>query len=254
MEREEYDRIYCLEDSHWWYTGMRAITLSLLQASGICASRAPLRVLDAGCGTGGMLPYLRRFGEVWGVDLSPFALPYAQRRADGRGGMYLAQASVTALPLPGEVFDLVTSFDVIYHLAVADDVAALKEFCRVLRPGGVLFLRVPAYDWLRGAHDRIVHTRHRYTRGELRRKLECAGFVVERLSHANMLLLPVAVVKRILEALAGPTARSDVQPVHPVANAALRACLLLEAWVLRRVDLPAGLSVVAVARRPRAGR
>jgi len=254
MEREEYDRIYCLEDSHWWYTGMRAITMSLLEANGICTSRAPLRVLDAGCGTGGMLRYLRCFGEVWGVDLSPFALPYAQHRAEGRAGMHLARASVTALPFHDEVFDLVTSFDVIYHIAVADDAAALKEFYRVLRPGGVLFLRVPAYDRLRGAHDRIVHTRHRYTHGELRRKLECSGFLVERLSHANMLLLPLAVVKRILEARAGITARSDVQPAHPVANAVLRACLLLEARVLRRVDLPAGLSVVAVARRPRVGR
>lgn len=254
MEREEYDRIYYLEDSHWWYTGMRAIALSLLQACGVCASGTSLRVLDAGCGTGGMLPYLCRFGEVWGIDLSPFALPYAQRRAAGCEGIHLARASITALPFASGIFDLVTSFDVIYHLDVADDVAALKEFYRVLRPGGMLLLRVPAYDWLRGAHDRIVHTRHRYTRGELRRKLECAGFVVERLSHANMLLLPVAIARRLLEGFAGTTARSDVQPAHPIANAVLRACLLLEAQVMRHGELPAGLSVVAVARRPRAGR
>lgn len=246
--------MYHLEDSHWWYTGMRAITLGLLQACGACASGAALRVLDAGCGTGGMLPYLRRFGEVWGIDLSPFALPYAQCRAAGCDGIYLARASVTALPFAGEVFDLVTSFDVIYHLDVADDVAALKEFYRVLRPGGVLLLRVPAYDRLRGAHDRVVHTRHRYTRSELRRKLECAGFAVERLSHANILLLPLAVAKRILEGVAGATARSDVQPAHPAVNAVLRASLLLETQVIRRLDLPAGLSVIAVARRPHVGR
>ena len=112
------------------------------------------------------------------------------------------------LPFGDATFDLVTSFDVIYHLGVADDVAALREMRRVLRPGGALFVRVPALERLQSHHDVAVHTRQRYTRAELRRKAEPAGLRVERASYANTVLLPLAAVARLgarlRSGLAGP--------------------------------------------------
>src|SRR5207248_8255591 len=140
-----------VEDTHWWYLGMRAIASDLLAS--LPLPPAPL-ILDAGCGTGGNAALLERHGWLVGVDLSDLALDLAA----GRGHRPLARASVTALPFPDQTFDLVTSFEVLYHRAVGDDVAALGELRRVLRPGGHLLLRLPALDWLRGAHDAAVHT------------------------------------------------------------------------------------------------
>src|SRR5207237_5248490 len=105
-----------------------------------------------------------------------------------RGLPHLARASVEQLPFATGTFDVATSFEVLYHLGVGSDEAALRELRRVLRPDGLLLLRVPAHDWLRGEHDRLVHTRHRYTRSEVVNKLSATGFVVDRVSWANSAL------------------------------------------------------------------
>jgi SAM-dependent methyltransferase len=246
MESEEYARIARLEETHWWYVGMRRAMLLLIDEE--IRPEGPLRVLDAGCGTGGMLGPLGRFGPVCGVDLAPEAAAIWRERGIARA----ARGSVTALPFADGTFDLVTSFDVVYHLAVKDDTRAFAEFARVLRPEGWLLLRVPAYDFLRGGHDRVVHTRRRYTTGELRRKLGAAGFVVRRLTYFNALLFPPAAAKRLVEARRKDgEATSDVEEVPGPLNALLRAALWLESEFLRVGDLPFGLSAVCLARRER---
>jgi SAM-dependent methyltransferase len=193
-----------------------------------------------------MLGPLGRYGTAFGVDLAPEAAAIWHER----GLRKVARGSVTALPFSDGAFDLVTSFDVIYHLAVADDGRAFAEFARVLRPEGWLLLRVPAYDFLRGGHDVIVHTRHRYTTRELRRKLERAGFSIRRLTYFNSILFPVAAAKRLVESRRGAEhAASDVDEVAGPLNALFRATLWLESEFLRMGDLPFGLSAVCLARR-----
>ncbi|MSQ26593.1 MAG: class I SAM-dependent methyltransferase [Dehalococcoidia bacterium] len=256
MEAEEYQTIYDLELTHWWYTGMRDISLALLAphlprqgghgGPPLREDRAGLSVLDAGCGAGGMLLSLGRLGRAAGIDFSPLALALSRRRGLKR----IAQASVTSLPFRDGAFDLVTCFDVLYHLNVADDRDALWEFHRVLRPGGLLLLRLPAFEWLRSSHDAMVHTRHRYTAGELRSKLETAGFEIVRLTYANTLLFPVAAVSRLWQRLRGhaAAAESDVRPASPLVNGALLLLLQAEAAALRTIDLPVGVSVFCLAR------
>ncbi len=240
MEPGEYDNIARLESQHWWYVGMRRIAASLLRDAGL---RPHAQILDAGCGTGGGLQWLSAFGAVTGIDLHPLAVRYASQRSRQVG-----RASVQAIPFPEACFDLVTSFDVLYHLAVTDDVAVLREFARVLRPGGQLLVRVPAHDWLRGAHDRHVHTRHRYARGELRQKIENAGLALQRLTFVGLMLFPLAALKR----LAQPEADShtDVTLPAPTVNHILTAALAAEGLWLRRFNLPIGLSLLALARKP----
>jgi SAM-dependent methyltransferase len=150
----------------------------------------------------------------------------------------------------------VTSFDVIYHLGVADDVAALAEMRRVLRPGGSLFVRVPAIERLHSAHDVAVHTRQRYTTSELSEKAARAGLDVERASYANSVLLPLMAAARLARRGEhgadddGAAAASDVRPLPAPLNAVFGAVLGLEAAWLTRANLPIGLSAFVVARRP----
>jgi SAM-dependent methyltransferase len=234
-----------VEARHWWYGGMRAIVAALLDE--VYGGRTDLNILDAGCGTGGNALFLQRYGRVAGVDLAPEALEYGGPRLPG----VLARGSVLELPFATGSFDLVTSFEVLYHRAVPDERPALAEVRRVLRPGGRLLIRLPAFELLRGKHDRAVHGRRRYTGAELRALLTEAGFRVERLSYVNSLLLPLPLAQRVLER-ALPAAEhheSDLElPAAPL-NEALRWPMALEAaWLARGGSFPAGLSVVCRAR------
>ncbi len=245
MNAAEYAAMYRVEDTLWWYTGMRRIAEALLTSR----LRPGIRTLDAGCGTGGNLRWLGRYGEAFGIDLAPEAMRFCRER----GLSTVARGSVTSLPYPERTFDLVTSFDVIYHLDVSDDVAALREFGRVLRSGGTLLVRVPALERLRSEHDTAVHTRQRYSLDELRGKVASSGLHVVRATYANTLLFPLAAASRLLARVrrseSADAERSDVHPVPAPINRLFRAALDAEASVLPRADLPVGLSALVVAEK-----
>ena len=250
MNEHEYRAMYHLEEDHWWYAGMRAISAALLETTTLPG--AP-RVLDAGCGTGFNLGWLRRRGAaVAGVDFYADALEWSRLR----GERALARASVVDLPFASGVFDLVTSFDVVSHVRDgADRRRSLAEFRRVLRPGGVVLLRVAAFEWLRTSHDNEILTHHRFGPRELRLSLAAAGFESIRLTFANMLLFPAAIAWRLLKRARLAPRGSDVSPVTrgpDWLNRALRSLLELEAAFLRarHTRLPLGLSLMAVARKP----
>jgi SAM-dependent methyltransferase len=242
MERDEYARMFEAEERQWWYAGMRAISLGLLERA--LPARSGLRILDAGCGTGNNLVHFARFGRPVGLDLSEDALRFCRSR-----GVAAAGGSLLQLPFPGATFDCVTSFDVLYHAWVTDDGAAVHELARVLRPGGLLLVRVPALKILWGAHDAAVHSRHRYTTGEVRVLLEAAGLEVVRLSYANTLLFPLLLLRRGLDRLLHRSG-SDVGFLPAPLEWAFRHLLLLEARLIRTVSLPIGASVFALARKP----
>lgn len=244
MEKNEYTTMAAVELQHWWYGGMRAINAAMLDR--VFGGRRDLRILDAGCGTGGDALFLRRYGTVVGLDLATEALTLARGRIPGR----LVRGSVLQLPFADHSFDLVTSFDVLYHRAVIDERQALAEVRRVLRRDGRLLIRLPAYEWLRSRHDRQVHTRHRYTAGEVARLLRENGFTVEQLTYALTLLFPISAVVRLLErVLPEPQTESAMElPSRPI-NAALRLPMMLEAaYIARGGKWPFGLSIVSLAR------
>jgi len=245
LDPSEYEIMYQVERRHWWYLGMDTITRATLNCW--LPRKTDLRILDAGCGTGAALTtYLKDYGTVTGVDISPLALDFCRRRDARR----LARASVLDLPFAPASFDLVASFDVLYERAVPSDLSAIMEFARVLAPGGFLFLRLPAYDWLRGAHDEVIHTARRYTIHRLADLLRKSGLTILHLSYANMLLFPIAAVKRLAERLLpGREAASDLKLEAGPLNGILQRVLAFEApWVASR-GLPFGLSVIALARK-----
>ncbi|HEY7062423.1 MAG TPA: class I SAM-dependent methyltransferase [Chloroflexota bacterium] len=242
MEPEQYALLARVEREHWWFRGQRRLAGAVLDA--YLAGEPPGRVLDAGCGTGGTTAWLRRYGDVVGVDLAAEAAPFWP----AVGLRHAARGSVMALPFRSERFTLVTSFEVLYHRQVPDEAAALAEFWRVLEPGGRLLLRLPAYDWLYGGHDTAVHTRHRYTRDEVIAAVRAAGFVVETATYGNCLLFPLALAKRWSERWRGAS-QEEMDVPSPVTNAALLGVFGLEAHLAPRWPLPFGLSVLVLARK-----
>jgi len=234
-----------VEDRLWWYVGMRAITSAILENS-INSTSNP-RLLDVGCGTGFSVHWLReQLGAqaAFGVDISPnAALFWRERDLDT-----LALAKGSALPFCEGEFDLVTCFDVVYQLDDDEAASTLSEIRRVLRPGGRLFIREPAYNWMKGAHDIAVGTRKRYTLGGLTRMLSTEGFTIKRRTYANTLLFGAAVPHRLLSRFRGAET-SDVREVPPLMNRAMTSALRVEARLLRRISFPFGLSVAAVAEK-----
>ncbi len=237
--------MYRVETTYWWYGGMESITRALLERW--YRRGQGLDILDAGCGTGAaMTTYLADYGPVTGFDLSADAVHFCRLRQAER----LARASAVQLPFASASFDLVTSFDVLYERGVSSDAQALREICRVLRPGGRCLLRLPAYDWLRSQHDEAVHTARRYTAPQVQRMLCAASFTVERISYANTFLFPLALVVRIIRRLwPGRDGRSDLDSDPGMLNGVLRSVLASEAPLIAHRGLPFGLSVVVVGRK-----
>lgn len=245
MDPREYEIMFHAEDGHWWYRGMESITRALLNRW--LPTNSTHRILDAGCGTGGaMTGFLADYGQVTGMDLYPAALAFCRKRH----AQHIACASILDLPLDSASFDVVTCFDVLYERGVIDELKALREFSRVLLPHGWLFLRLPAYDWLRGKHDEQVHTHRRYTKGLVRELLEKSGFAVEHITYVNTILFPLAVVKRVGEKfLPAREIQSDLTLDTTVYNRIFERLLAGEAFWASRISLPYGLSVMAVARK-----
>jgi SAM-dependent methyltransferase len=244
VEPAEYQLMDAAEDGMWWYRALHAQVLDALAA----ARPGHGRLLDAGCGTGGFLARLRR---EW-PDQPATGLEYhpaAAARAAAKSGVPVAVGSVNAMPFADASFSAVVSLDVLCHEAV-DPPAALAEMLRVLRPGGVLVVNLPAFDWLRSTHDLRVRNARRFTARSAAAMLAEAGLVRVRPRYWNSLLLPLMVLQRKLLARA-PDGRSDVAPFSPWLDRSLHAVTRLERLLQARgIPFPAGGSVLATALRP----
>jgi SAM-dependent methyltransferase len=242
MDRDYELQTHQAEDRHWWYRGRRSVL------DGVIADmRLPARaeILDAGCGSGRNMIDLARHGTVTGVELSGTSVELARKRAAGE----VIEGSVLEMPFEVGRFDLAASLDVIEHLE--DDLAALRELRRVVKPGGTLLVTVPAYQWLWSGHDVVNHHYRRYTRRTLQRVGEQAGWQQVRTTYFNSLLLPAAILLRVLDRFNRKTTESSLDlwvPPEPL-NWLLERPLALEAAMIGRGGrIPAGLSLLAVFR------
>ena len=229
-----------VEATHFWFRGFRRFVAPALGE--IAGSRRDLVLLDCGCGTGyNLTTLLRPYGRAFGFDLTPGGLVRARRT-----GAPVARASMSAIPFQSSRFDLVTSFDVMQY--VEDDGAAINEMARVLKPGGGLVVTAAAMNVLRGGHAGTWPEVRRYTTARMRSVVEGAGLEVQRLTYLFATLFPAMLVVR---ALNRDTPASDWEMRVPAApiNVALTWMLSGEAAISRRVPMPAGSSVLVVARK-----
>lgn len=236
------------ESSHFWFKGLRLFATPLLVQATHGVS--DVRLLDCGCGTGANLDWLRQYGRAVGFDLTSVG-PQIGHMA-GRTG--LARASITAIPFANDMFDVVTSFDVLYSLPGAEERAAVAEMYRVAKPGGFVLVNVAAMEALRGDHSVLSREVRRYSRASLIALLTGAGFEIRRATYTNMTLVPLLLAVRLFQRARGLSteehADQDIRvPAAPV-NALLTGLLRLEALWLRRFDGPFGSSLLCLARKP----
>lgn len=244
MEPEEYTRLAQLESKLWWFNLLHSNLFAALEALGLSAPA--LKCADFGCGTGGFVAKLQKRYPTWsvvGLDKSRSALGFARREH----GSYFINGDVQRPPFRSGFFDVVFAIDVLYHRDV-DPCRMLEGILHVLKPGGLVILNNPAYEWLRSYHDTFVHTARRYTAGRIATDLSAAGFTVVRCTYWNTILFPLMVLKRKI--LAGAASHSDVGEVQPWLNGLLSVVSLPEPALIRYdVDLPFGGSVLAIGRK-----
>ncbi len=255
MEGVAYEQFLTLEREHWWFIGRRKNYLTVLGAhlerAGHTEQTKDLAILDVGCGVGGMLPELARFGRPVGLDSDAGSIDICKRR----GFPDCRVAAGERLPVDDASQDLVTLFDCLEH--VDDDAVALREVARVLKPGGFAFFSVPAYQFLFSNNDRVAHHKRRYVRGDLVRKVRAAGLDVAQSSYVNFLLfpliLPTLLLVKLRERLSprADNARTNLTPKVPAPiNALFAAIFGGEGKILRHLSMPFGHSLICVARKP----
>ncbi len=242
MELDEYRRMATVETAHWWYGATRALLHDVLAPHLTPGGDAPL--LDAGGGTGATGAWLVDHGRLVCADMELLALTLCRELHPAAG---LAAADVTQLPFASDSFAAALCVTVLCHRSIADPRDAVRELARVVRPGGVVCLMEPGVERLRRAHDRVTHTGRRFSRAGLRGVATDAGLEVVRATGAYSFLVPPAAIKAVLER--GRTA-SDLDQNASGLGGLLGRLAALERAVLRRADLPVGLSMVVVARKP----
>ena len=258
MNTAEFDRMFAIEETHWWYRGRRELVRDSLRRH--APSGRPLQVLDVACATGMSFRFLADLGQIRGIDISDETIRYCALRGIDR----IVKADAMKLPFAAGSYDVVLALDAFEHFD--DDLAAMRETWRVLRPGGVLVATVPAFMSLWSPHDDAYHHKRRYRRAQFRERLQQAGFTVERVSYTTMtLFVPVFLLRRWRRLREGASngaagaahGKQEVavvsdfavpfpRPVELLASAITSAEVALE----RHVNLPFGVSLLAVLRKP----
>lgn len=226
---------------HWWYRARAAWMTEAIVAAGV----PPGRVLDVGCGTGAALEHLGALGftATIGTDLSPVALAHARASV----GATLCESRAEHLPFAAGSVACLVSMDVIEHLD--DDLVALREYVRVVRPGGLVLLTVPAYQWLFADHDVRAGHRRRYTAARLERAARAAGLAVERVTYFNSFLVPAAaLLRRTPLRRLGSGTDEETSDAPPTVTRLLGLVTAAERRLGRRIRVPFGLSVLLVGR------
>lgn len=247
MDRSAYETFRELEHSHFWFVSRRRIFFAELDRA--FSEATGHRVLEIGCGAGGMLGPLERYGDVHGLDIDHEFTAFCKSRGFER----VLCGSGYELPYADASFDLVCLFDTIEH--IPDDEQTLREVARVLRPGGAVFVSVPAYQWLWSHNDKTAHHFRRYTKSGLQGVMRRAGLVPTRASYFNMFLLPLIVPSVLWQKLMDrlgrlPTGYNNMSvKLAPWLNKLFTGVMSSERHLLKWLSFPMGHSIFALAKK-----
>lgn len=242
MENEIFQKMLKLESSHWWFVARRKIIQKAINNLDLPRN---IRILDAGCGNGDNLSLLSTFGDLVAFEKNEYALKTAKSKKIGE--IYKAE-----LPdkLPNTVktnFDLIVLLDVLEH--IDDDSKSLTTVRKLMNNKGIILITVPAFQWLWSEHDVIHHHKRRYSKSELREKLDSSGFRIKYISYFNTLLFPFALVERIGQKIFSPSNPEILELPNNKINFLLEKIFSLEAIFMNKISLPFGLSLVAIAEK-----
>lgn len=249
VDADEYRRMAEAGSVHWWYASTRRLLRDLLEPS-LTGLPAGALVLDAGGGTGATGGWMTTHATTVLADYETMALDVARddfAAATGSHGLVPVRADLNRLPFADGAFDAVLCVTALCHRMNPDPAAIVRDFARITRPGGVVCLMEPGGKRLWRGHDEVTHTARRFSVGELRTMATGAGLEVERATGAYSFLVPPAALLGVLER---GKHKSDVGRNQSGLGGLLGGVARAERWLLRRFDLPVGLSAITVARKP----
>ena len=241
MRKEEFDSINKLENSHWWYVGTREICVALLEKF---LPKTALTILDIGCGTGGNMQRLAKYGTVEGFDIDAYTVDLCNQK-----GLNCSVLDVQKAELSPEKYDVITFFDVFNQVKPENQAQTLHRVYKGIKNGGLLAMREPAMSIAGGRHDIEVNIQIRFDKKYMQALLTKAGFKVLYIGYINSLLFIPIVLKRKLELALSNTPKSDVQETNSVLNSALLTVLRIENLLLKFVKMPFGVSLFVVAQK-----
>lgn len=242
MNIDMYRIFFEIQKKHWWFATKKRIVLDAIDR---CLSKnGNIKVLDIGCGSGLMLNALEDIGQTFGMDMSDDAINFSKEIFSGKVEKGFLPDQI---PYEENYFGLITALDVIEH--VDRDIDSLKAIRSRLVLGGKAVITVPAYMFLWSSFDEMNEHKRRYTLPELNTKLIQAGFTVETISYFNTLLFPVVFVVRILNNALKRDGASDVDMPNWLMNFVLEKIFGIEKYLLKFVNLPFGVSILAVVRK-----
>jgi ubiquinone/menaquinone biosynthesis C-methylase UbiE len=247
LDISEYHKMHTLESDYWWFQGRMRVILTMLdelRRQGLVPGNPT--ILDIGCGTGMLLEKLQKLGFGIGLDFSPVALEYCRHRSLP----HLARADVHCIPVADNSANVLLALDLVEH--VRDDRQVLSEFFRVLKPGGVAIISVPAHKGLWSNHDVALHHFRRYEKSEFYDLVTSAGFSPIKYTYSLAVAYIPALIfrsaKKMLISNSPP--HTDEFRLPRFVNAVLRETVHLEARWLRHRNLPFGLSILCIAQKP----
>lgn len=243
MQTEEYRKMFDMEDDYWWYKALHELVEHHVKNIG----RTDLKILDVGCGTGRMVEILRDYGHVDGVDYSPEAIFFSNKR----GLDNVTLGDINEWTINPDSYDVILCLDVLTSAGIKNDVAVMEKLYRGLTNGGIMIMELAAFEILKRHHDVMVFGERRYRKNNTLTHLQKIGFHIIQATYRLPILFLFILIKKIAENIVVPDDTvSDLKPLPRSLNALLLFLTRAEHKLINiGLAMPFGSSLFIVAKK-----